>query len=90
MPGIERNDSLVPDQSAAFPSWQGYRRRRGRYDRPPFRLVAVSLLMDTRAAVAELMAECPRCGAITTLVLEIAWRTGPVGCGRQCGRRDAA
>ncbi len=33
-----------------------------------------SLLIDTRAAVAELMAECPKCGAMTTQVLELAWR----------------
>jgi hypothetical protein len=30
------------------------------------------LLMDSRAAVAELMAECPKCGAITTQVLDLA------------------
>jgi hypothetical protein len=41
---------------------------------------AFSLLMDTRAAVAELMAECPKCGAITTQVLELAWRAKVVTC----------
>ncbi|MDE2210097.1 MAG: hypothetical protein KGJ99_10255 [Betaproteobacteria bacterium] len=39
-----------------------------------------SLLIDTRAAVAELMAECPKCGAITTQVLELAWRARVVVC----------
>ena len=41
---------------------------------------AFSLLMDTRRAVAELMGECPRCGAITTQVLELAWRARMVTC----------
>jgi hypothetical protein len=36
--------------------------------------------MDARAAVAELMAECPGCGAITTQALEIAWRARTVTC----------
>ena len=41
-----------------------------------------SLLVDTRAAFAEVMAECPRCGAIATQVLELerARRTGPEAC----------
>lgn len=39
-----------------------------------------SLLIDTRAAVADLMAECPKCGAITTQVLELAWRAPVVVC----------
>ena len=38
------------------------------------------LLMDSRAAVAELMAECPKGGAITTQVLELAWRARMVTC----------
>ena len=41
---------------------------------------AFFLLMDTRAAVAELMAECPKFGAITTQVLELAWRARMVTC----------
>ena len=35
-------------------------------------VAAFSLLMDTQAAIAELMAECPKCGAINTQVLELA------------------
>ena len=38
------------------------------------------LLLDTRRAVAELMAECPKCGAITTQVLELAWRARLIIC----------
>jgi hypothetical protein len=34
------------------------------------------LLMDTRGAVAELMAECPKCGAITTQVRELLGAPG--------------
>ena len=41
---------------------------------------AFSLLLDTRQGVAELMAECPKCGAITTQVLELAWRAQMVPC----------
>lgn len=41
-----------------------------------------SLLMDTRRAVAELMAECPKCGAITTQVLELASRARMITCGK--------
>ncbi|MHB8495841.1 MAG: hypothetical protein ACYDDG_14955 [Casimicrobiaceae bacterium] len=36
--------------------------------------------MDTRSAVAELMAECPKCGAITTQVIKLAWRARMVTC----------
>ncbi len=36
--------------------------------------------MDTRAAVAELKVECPKCGAITTQVLELTWRVRMVTC----------
>ena len=39
-----------------------------------------SLLLDTRAAVAELMAECPKCGAMTPQVLELAWRARVIVC----------
>ncbi len=42
---------------------------------------AFSLLMDTRQAVAELMAECRRCGAMTTQLLELAWRARVIVCG---------
>ena len=38
----------------------------------PMNTPAFSLLMDIRAALAELMAECTRCGAITTQVLKLA------------------
>lgn len=31
-------------------------------------------------AVAELMAECPECGAVTSFSLELAWRLGAVSC----------
>jgi hypothetical protein len=36
--------------------------------------------VDSRAAVAELMAACPKCGAITTQVLELAWRAQVMTC----------
>lgn len=39
-----------------------------------------SLLFDARRDAAELMAECPMCGAITTLPVEFAWRQGVVYC----------
>ena len=42
---------------------------------------AFFLLMHTERAVAEIMAECPTCGAIATHVLELAWRAGSVTCG---------
>jgi transcription elongation factor Elf1 len=42
------------------------------------------LLLDPRRAVAELMAECRRCGAMTTYGLELAWRLPTVTCG-ECG-----
>jgi predicted RNA-binding Zn-ribbon protein involved in translation (DUF1610 family) len=45
---------------------------------------AFSLLFDIRRDVAELMAECPMCGAITMLPIEIAWRQGVVYC-CECG-----
>jgi hypothetical protein len=32
-----------------------------------------SLLFHTRREVAELMAECPMCGAITVVPIEIGW-----------------
>ena len=46
----------------------------------PMRADAFSLLMDTWAAVVELMAKCQKCGAITTQVLELAWRARMVTC----------
>ena len=41
------------------------------------------LLLDTRRAVAELMAECPRCGALSPQILELAWRAKAIVC-REC------
>jgi len=39
-----------------------------------------SLLYDPRRDAAELVAECPACGAMTMLPIEIAWRQGIVYC----------
>ena len=36
-------------------------------------------------AVAELMAECPTCGAITSFALELAWQLDVVSCS-ECNR----
>ena len=44
---------------------------------------AFSLIMDTRRAVAEVLAECPRCGALSSQVLEPAWRAKAIIC-REC------
>jgi late competence protein required for DNA uptake (superfamily II DNA/RNA helicase) len=41
------------------------------------------LLVDTRRSAAELMAECARCGAMTTYALELASQLRTVTC-RQC------
>ena len=41
---------------------------------------AFSRLLDTRQHVAELMGECPKCGAMTTQVLELAWRARVIVC----------
>ena len=41
---------------------------------------AFSLLLDTRQGVAELMAECPKCGAMTTQVLRLAWHARVIVC----------
>ena len=38
------------------------------------------LVVRTGQAVAELMAECPKCGAITSYGLELAWRLRTVSC----------
>ena len=42
--------------------------------------LAFSLLLDTRQHVAELMAECPKCGAMTTQVLKLAWSARVIVC----------
>jgi hypothetical protein len=42
-----------------------------------------SPIMDTRRAVAEVLAECPRCGALSSQVLELAWRAKAIVC-REC------
>ena len=39
-----------------------------------------SLLMSTRYAVAELLAECPGCGAMSAQVIELAWRARAIEC----------
>ena len=49
----------------------------------PMRADADSLLMDTRAAVAELMAERPKCNAITTPASSSLWRAHMV-TGTEC------
>lgn len=41
---------------------------------------AFSRLLDTRQAAAELMAECPKCGAMTTQVLKLAWQARGIAC----------
>ena len=41
---------------------------------------AFFLVVRMDQAVAELMAECPRCGAITSYGLELAWRLRNVTC----------
>jgi len=41
---------------------------------------AFFLMVRTEQAVAELMAECPKCGAITSYGLELAWRLRTVSC----------
>lgn len=43
------------------------------------------LVVHTDQSVAELMAECPKCGSITTYGLELAWRLQTITCG-ECGR----
>jgi hypothetical protein len=39
-----------------------------------------SLLVNAGRGVAELMAECPKCGAITRYGLELAWRLQTLAC----------
>ena len=41
---------------------------------------AFTLLLDTRQRVAELMGECPKCGAMTTQVPELAWQARVFAC----------
>jgi hypothetical protein len=41
---------------------------------------AFTLLLDTRQRVAELMGECPKCGAMTTQVLKLAWDARVIAC----------
>jgi hypothetical protein len=41
---------------------------------------AFFLTVHPHQVVAELMAECRKCGAITSYGLELAWRLGAVSC----------
>lgn len=41
---------------------------------------AFTLLLDTRQRAAELMGECPKCGAMTTQVLKLAWQARVIAC----------
>ena len=41
---------------------------------------AFFLVVHSHQAAAELMAECPRCGAIKSYGLELAWRLATVSC----------
>lgn len=41
---------------------------------------AFTLLLDTRQRVAELMGQCPKCGAMTTQVLKLAWNARVIAC----------
>src|SRR6476659_7501796 len=43
------------------------------------------LVIRPHQAVAELMAECPSCGAITSFALELAWQLDVVSCS-ECNR----
>ena len=43
------------------------------------------LFIRPHQAVAELMAECPTCGAITSFALELAWQLDVVTCS-ECNR----
>jgi len=38
------------------------------------------LLVNANRGVAELLAECPKCGAITMYGLELAWRLHTITC----------
>ena len=48
------------------------------------KLPAFFLHVENHRAVADLMAECPRCGAFTACALELAWRLRIVTCS-ECG-----
>ena len=41
---------------------------------------AFTLLLDTRQRVAEIVGECPKCGAMTTQVLKLAWEARVIPC----------
>ena len=43
------------------------------------------LVIRPHQAVAELMTECPTCGAITSFALELAWQLDVVSCS-ECNR----
>jgi len=43
------------------------------------------LVIRPHQAVAELMAKCPSCGAITSFALELAWQLDVVSCS-ECNR----
>jgi hypothetical protein len=43
------------------------------------------LVIRPHQAVAELMAECPTCGAITSFALELAWQLDVASCS-ECNR----
>ena len=47
-----------------------------------------SLVLDPQTDDAELRIECARCGTVTTMPLEAAWRSGFVTC-RECGVQGA-
>lgn len=40
----------------------------------------ISLLLDTRGPIAEVLAECPKFNAVTVQLLELAWRARGVTC----------
>jgi hypothetical protein len=40
----------------------------------------ISLLLDARGPVAEVLAESPQCSAVTAQLLELAWRARSVTC----------
>ena len=46
---------------------------------------AFILVIRPHQAVAELMAECPSCGAMTSFALELAWQLDVVSCS-ECNR----
>ena len=47
-----------------------------------------SLVLDPQTDDAEVRLECARCGTVTTVPLEAAWRPGIVMC-RECGVQGA-